>query len=406
MLGEPKNSRKELIPSSFHDLSVEEHRMKAVDLERINLEWRATLDALSELVVLVSGSGKILRVNRTAESWGLGSVRELPGKPFHAALHPACEDPDCYLLRHWEELRDPPEREAPAAGKAASEHGFEDWHLGRRITLKVRRIGSNAAAGENEESFAVLVLNDITVRYRRNESHSRRQKLESLGHLVRGLAHEISNPLAAIKTSAQVLFRSFDHFSREKKETYLRRIVDETDRVQTILDRLLREQDWKIGPLVAVPVGELFTGLAEVFADEMVERRLEFVVVRPAEPDLALEGDREAVDLVLAIVLENAMDACAAGDRVIVTCHSDPEQLRIQVHDTGSGMSQGELERVFQPFFSTKAQGSGLGMSHADHLLKQMRGRLDIESAEGEGTKVNLVFRPWPAAGPARGEDG
>lgn len=346
-------------------------------------EWRATLDALTDLVVLVDRRGRIRRVNRTAEIWGLGALREIPGRPFHEVLHPNCPDGRCYLLERWRRLEEDGEL------RGLLEQEVEDAHLGLRVRLTARRIEGVPAAPESP--YAVLVLRDVTVHHHRRLALSRRDWLESMSHLVRGLAHEIGNPLAAMKTSVQVLAKNFDQFPREKKESYMLRIVDGANRIQAILDRVLRHQRWKIERRDPVPVRPVCDMVSALFAEDLRERRID-LTIDGADDGVLLLGDATAVEAVLAILVSNAADACREGGRVKISVFQEEREVRIEVHDNGCGIPAQDLERVFQPFFTTKPQGSGVGLSHAHHLMEQMGGRIEIKSAEHQGTLVTLVF--------------
>lgn len=363
------------------------------ELRQISSEWRETLDALSELVILLDEEGAILRINRTAEVWGIGSVRELPGQSFHDVLHPRCTTDDCFLLERWRHLVGKTgERPSGRRPPGLVERELEDPFLGRRLRLTARRL-EGAEPGQGGP-FALLVLRDVTIYHHRQVTLTRREQLEAMGHLVRGLAHEIGNPLAAMKTSIQVLVKNFDRFPRDKQEAYLERIVAGSDRIQKIIDRVLSQQSEKIGPVGDVQVVAVFHRLVDLLDDEMRERRLRFEVVPPEDPDLKLLGDADAVETVLAIVLDNAMDACEPGGRIQCRAFRGRRWIQIEVCDTGSGIRRGDIERVFQPFFSTKSRGSGIGMSHAHHLIEQMGGRVELTSSEGEGTSVSLTFKP------------
>ena len=113
------------------------------------------------------------------------------------------------------------------------------------------------------------MLRDVTAEHLRQRMRSHRDRFETIGQLVRGLAHQLGNPLAAVKTSGQVLQSNFDRFDRDKKEVYLERMLEGIDRIQGIVDRILEHQQWQIGALEQIPITPLLDQVRSAFAPEM-----------------------------------------------------------------------------------------------------------------------------------------
>jgi PAS domain S-box-containing protein len=221
------------------------------------------------------------------------------------------------------------------------------------------------------------------------------QKLQALGELTGGVAHDFNNLMTVIRGSADLLRRP--GLSEEKRARYLQAIIDTADRAATLTSHLLafgRRQALK--PEVA----DLNVRL-DAFA-EMIGRTLggQFEVGLDLEPSLPpVEVDLAQLETALLNAAFNARDAMPDGGRLsLKTRHLPAEgggEVMIEIADTGAGMTPEVLDRAFEPFFTTKAvgEGTGLGLSQIHGFAAQAGGHAEIKSKPGEGTAV-LIFLP------------
>ncbi|MEN8183321.1 MAG: ATP-binding protein, partial [Myxococcota bacterium] len=108
----------------------------------------------------------------------------------------------------------------------------------------------------------------------------------------------------------------------------------------------------------------------------------------------AVLGEPAAIDEALANVIKNALEACDRGGHIAVRTQAlTPKRLAVAIQDDGRGIPSDAMSRLFVPFFSTKADGSGIGLAHVNHLMTGIGGGVDVESREGRGTTVTLWFR-------------
>lgn len=354
-------------------------------LQRVSSEWAATIDSLVDLVLLIDSRRQVVRANRTLERWGLGSILDVAGRDLHDLIHPSCSEKSCYLLEFWDRVES-----SSDAYKLIDFQGY-DPSLRRRVSLSVQRVVFEGDQSIGED-LVTVVLRDVSDEYADTLLDTRRGELQALTGVVRGLAHELGNPLAAMKTSIQVLIRNFSTFSEEKRRDYLRRMLDGTNRLQGIIDRVLREKSWEAHRREPIRVSDLLRRMSELFSDEMQKRQIQFSI-RQQDPELFLQADRTAVDEVLVNVLKNAIEASQPGSPIVVDCLAEGNQIRLCIKDRGRGIDARSLERIFQPFFTTKSRGSGLGLALANRLMEEMGGRIEVESEEGVGTLVALRFR-------------
>ena len=227
--------------------------------------------------------------------------------------------------------------------------------------------------------------------WRRTETSERAlnesQRLAMVGQMTATMAHEVRNPLSVIRATAERLRRKYGDGSE-----LFDFIPEEVDR----LDRLTR---WYLN--FARPVrGELEPLDLAVLVDECVGRlRKEFEAARIAVETSAAEGtmpilaDRDRVTQALLNVLMNAQQAMESGGRLTVSVERGAESFAAVVSDTGPGIPQKDLARVFEPFHTTKANGSGLGLAVVRQVMDEHGGHVLIHSSPGDGTTVRLVFQ-------------
>jgi two-component system sensor histidine kinase AtoS len=213
------------------------------------------------------------------------------------------------------------------------------------------------------------------------------EKMAVLGQFATGVAHEVRNPMATIKTSVQALARS--EAEPERKEI-LDGVSSEIDRLSRVMEDLLeygRPRPPETGP---VPLRDLFRRLDALMAPEI--RRLGLHLGLMGDAELVLLADRDHVMQILINLMVNAMQACPPGGAITLYAQADEGRARIEVRDTGGGISGEDLPHVMEPFFTTRNSGTGLGLSVCRQLTEVNGGTIHIASRPGEGTTVTLRF--------------
>ena len=223
----------------------------------------------------------------------------------------------------------------------------------------------------------------------------RSEKLSSLGRLAASIAHEINNPLAGILTYAKFLIRTLDEVpvseaTRESAIKQLRLVQRETERCTAIVRNLLefaRERPIKVGPVdLRAVIDEALTLLSN-------EARLRTITIEKDFSSFRLvHGDAGQLRQAVMNILINASDAMPGGGVLRITTVPDDAKhlLDLQVQDTGCGISPENLQKVLDPFFTTKEKGTGLGLSVVYGIVERHGGSVQIESAVGQGTTVHL----------------
>ncbi len=212
-------------------------------------------------------------------------------------------------------------------------------------------------------------------------------KLRFLGQLAAAAAHEIRNPLAAVRYFVQAL--AIHH---PDDRDYADAVVNEVDRINGIVERMLLLKPKKLA-LVPGDIGAL---LHESMS--LIDKRLEFSgvnFVMDLDPGLPpVKMDLSQIKQVFLNILINACEAMDGRGNLYITAKHNPEDSSVLIcfRDQGHGMSADVLDRVFEPFFTTKAQGTGLGLAVSYQIMKHHGGELIVDSVEGEGTTVVIKF--------------
>jgi signal transduction histidine kinase len=222
----------------------------------------------------------------------------------------------------------------------------------------------------------------------------RSERLKSLGELTAGLAHEIKNPLASIRGSAETVAEEIapDSPKRRMADVLLREI----GRLETTLDRFLnfaRPREYSVAP---VSVGRQLVEVKELMAAQARQRGVEIVVTPPGE-DVAALTDKDQLRQVLVNLILNAVQAMPAGGEVRLSCARSDRlrrpMARIVVEDSGPGIPETLLEKIFDPFVSGKEGSLGLGLAITARILDQHQGFIEAANRAGGGARF-AVFLP------------
>jgi len=263
----------------------------------------------------------------------------------------------------------------------------------RHVRLYVVPLAPDRKRGA-EGQFAII-LSDITEEQRSTRDLIESERLDSVVMLAAGVAHELGNPLNSMNIHLQLIER---HLAKLKDSAATKKIkqsadicVAEVERLDGIIRNFLEAIRPQPPDLVEV---DLLALLAEVLALQQQELenlgiRVEVEVVQAPPPVL---GDRNQIKQVFFNLLKNAMEAMERGGRLRIAARADDAWVHLAFADNGVGIAQADLPRVFQPYFSTKRGGHGLGMMIVQRILRAHGGQIALESTVGKGTTVTLQF--------------
>jgi two-component system, NtrC family, sensor kinase len=218
---------------------------------------------------------------------------------------------------------------------------------------------------------------------------SRAEHLATLGEMAAGLAHEIRNPLAGIAGVMEIVGRDLP--ANSAATSVLGEVRNEVNHINKIVTELLeiarpKAPVYQTGNLVAV------SEHAALFVRDQASAKHVILEVIKGDPVPTLEFDSGQIHQVLLNLLLNAVQACSAGGSVRVEFASDEEMVTVTVTDTGKGISPAVLPNIFRPFFTTKGNGTGLGLSLARRIAEDHGGRLEATSELGKGSQFALAL--------------
>jgi len=250
---------------------------------------------------------------------------------------------------------------------------------------------------------AVAVLRDLS-RIRQLEDEVRRgETLAAAGRMAVGLAHEIRNPLAAIRGAVQLLSRELGTESRLTEYTEV--LLSEVDRVNRIIEMLLDLARPVQLRRAALNLHQLMERVA--LLDEETAREKGITILRRYDPSLPpILGDEDRLLQVLHNLVRNAIDAMPRGGRLTLSTRVSMNPLfgkvdlgagqrnmvEASVTDEGTGIPADVKRRIFDPFFTTKVKGLGLGLALCHRILDEHHGAIQVDSVEGRGTTMTCFL--------------
>lgn len=214
------------------------------------------------------------------------------------------------------------------------------------------------------------------------------EQLKAVATLAAGMAHEIRNPLSSLKTFAEYLPKKYDE--PEFREKFSRIMGQEIGKVNELVQRLLDFAKPQPPQKQRVRVSRVVDETVEFLHGALVGKRIE--VVRGYSTQDAIWADPTQLKQAFLNVLLNSIQAMERPGCITVSTVCEDGHLDILVADTGPGIAKEHLPRVFDPFYTTKPEGTGLGLSVVHSIMKEHGGRVLIDSREGGGTTVRMQF--------------
>lgn len=234
----------------------------------------------------------------------------------------------------------------------------------------------------------------VTELERRQDQLVQAKKLSSLGVLTSGVAHQLNNPLNNISTSCQILLEDLERLEADFVRRVLTNVEQEVARARDIVKGLLEFSRAKEFSILPTRLKEVVDKTARLVSSQVPPGvRIETRVPE----DMVVDMDPQRMQQVFLNLFMNAIQAMRDGQgEISVTADYDDagEQVHIRVRDTGCGMSEEVVSKIFDPFFTTKevGEGTGLGLSIAYGIVEKHRGRIEVESRQGEGTTFTITL--------------
>ncbi len=250
---------------------------------------------------------------------------------------------------------------------------------------------------EDENGLAneqyTLIFQDVTAQRHSTEAVIESEKVEAITQLAAGVAHEIGNPLNSLTIHLQLLSRALDHGVEGEvlldARELLQVALQEVSRLDSITNEFLRAVRPTLPSMDTVRIQEVLADVVRFMRHEIEDRG---VRVEASLPDQlpVIRGDVAQLKQVFFNVLKNALQAMSDGGLITVECRASNDFVEIHFTDTGKGISQENLGRILEPYFTTRAGGTGLGLLIVERIVRAHGGEIGIESEEGVGTTVSV----------------
>lgn len=227
------------------------------------------------------------------------------------------------------------------------------------------------------------------------ETHQRlvtQERIAALGRAAAQVAHEVKNPLAGLLLYSLHLKSKSDNLS--EKQTYLvDKIVDTINHLNNRVEQILGFARPVNLDLRAANLTEIVNDILGLLQPQVTAKKIE-VRLSMSDPAYAIIDDSSIRGALMNLIL-NAIEAMPEGGTLSIAVNQTGELVRLEIADTGPGIDEEKAKKIFEPFYTTKAQGLGLGMPYAKRIIDQHNGTISLSSRPGEGTTISITL---PAA--------
>ncbi len=345
--------------------------------------------SIADGLVLASQDLKIVCVNQAVEEMFGVSKDKFHGQPL------------ALLFPDQQEILDVVQ-ETIAFGFACREIECRGIRKSSSSAFPLILTASPVSGEDGKPDHAILLIKDISRLKDHQQRHEQSDRMDNLGILALGMAHEIKNPLVSIGASAQLLLKELKSPEQRK---FLEIVVSESDRINRMMERML---DFARPDQLEIRTANIHEILEEILVlekDSLDKKGGRFI--QQYDPSLPLiQADEDRLKQVFLNLIQNAIDAVEPGGEIrlvtqinrdfsIKTRRSPNLQIHllVEVWDNGPGISEAAMSKLFTPFFSTKKKGNGLGLPISLKIIEAHQGKMKIVSEEGKGARAQ-VFLP------------
>ncbi len=255
-----------------------------------------------------------------------------------------------------------------------------------RLDNEVRLIDMKFTMLSHRKKRKQLIIRDITDRKLTEEKLQQTEKLSVVGHLAAGIAHEIRNPLTAIKGFTQLL-------KEEYNTSYADVMIAELDRIDKIVGDLLILAKPEIQEFQTSNLNELIQDLYDLLKTQAIMNNIELTIDFSHE-NILIECEQDKLKQVFINIIKNSLEAIEKNGEISIACEKivEKNEVRVTIRDNGIGIPPERLPKLGEPFYSTKEKGTGLGLMICKKIIKDHNGTLHISSKLNEGTVVTITL--------------
>ncbi len=224
--------------------------------------------------------------------------------------------------------------------------------------------------------------------YRLEKLNRLREKQAAMGELAAGVAHEIRNPLNAIGIVAQRLKREFEpQADLDDYQNMTETMVSEIGRINNSLQEFLEYTRPTPLKLTKINIRSFLDKILDIYQSQALEKQVDLLI---KSPGLIIEADSEYLQQAVSNLVKNAIEACDSGDTVSLTTARDGNMMSMVIKDSGAGIEEKELSRIFDLYYTTKDMGTGVGLALTHKIIADHYGTIEVESDLGNGCKFEI----------------
>ena len=334
-------------------------------------------NALDEGILVLGADYRTLYLNRAArEMLGLKS-EFVSGEIFRRYL------PSPF----WKAL----EEDRRMKSRVALHHDVEIFYPQHRfLQIYITTLQQDSAT----DFEMLLIVRDVTETHRKATLHAESERIGAITTLAAGVAHEIGNPLNSLHIYMQLIERELQNLDpslRKKLQEHIRVCSGEIARLDQIVSQFLKAVRPTPPNLELRSVNEILLDVLKVLNPEIANR--DILIEKELAGDLPqILADRDQMKQVFFNVIRNSLQAMNKGGILHVRTESQPERIMITIRDTGGGIPSEVLQHIFEPYFTTKNEGSGLGLMIVQRVIREHGGLVEVSSEQGRGTTFRIFL--------------
>ncbi|MBN2208061.1 MAG: PAS domain S-box protein [Candidatus Coatesbacteria bacterium] len=349
------------------------------EIQRVQLHLASIFDSASDIILSTDTDGRIQSWNRAAERISGYTFAEVKTRALYELCAMDCQE---NVKRTFSEMR------------IRKDSVTADWNLVTKngIDVHVSWVCSPMKDQQLETAGIVVVGRDHTERRKMEMQLRQSQKFAALGVMAGGIAHEIRNPLAVCFSAAQFLLA--DDVSSDFRIECARKIHTGIKRASSVIENLLKFARPPEGPnREKVNILDVIKETAALVSSQISLQRIALNLDFPAQPVL-INGSAGLLQQVFINLFLNGLKAMPNGGDLTVSAQETKGSALIRVADTGRGILKENLDKIYDPFFTTSpvGEGVGLGLSICYAIIEQHSGTIEVESAEGQGTTFSITL--------------
>ncbi len=245
------------------------------------------------------------------------------------------------------------------------------------------------SSADEAYSGQMLLIQDMTTQKNLESELRRNERHTALGKMAAGVAHELRNPLSSIKGLALLLKAKISRQSSGAEEADI--LISEVERLDRSISELLDYSRPEHLSFARIELVEPIKKAIRLIRSDANAERIEIIEEYEGTERL-ITGDRDKLTQLFLNLFLNSIQAMTGGGRLTVTTRHDEGGNTVEVEDNGAGFDDALKEKIFDPYFTTKHEGTGLGLSLCSKIVEDHHGSISIESRKGQGTKVTISF--------------